>query len=138
MLLCDSQEWSHFARHVNCVYYCSGASFTKEAKYAATTPEEQRSAVIEREAEAVLRTWTEDDDAGGCKDAEMGSLTGWQALADQVGAFLHMAALHSLHVCVLEQCASAAPYQQPQERIYTSWSLGACGLSTLSKALQHQ
>ncbi|KAK9914866.1 hypothetical protein WJX75_001495 [Coccomyxa subellipsoidea] len=64
----------------------TGASFTKEAKYAATTPEEQRSAVIEREAEAVLRTWTEDDDAGGCKDAEMGSLTGWQALADQVMA----------------------------------------------------
>ncbi len=63
---------------------CSGASCTSEAKDAIKPEEEQKSAVIEREAAAVLRTWTEDDDADDCNGAEMGSLTGWQALADQV------------------------------------------------------
>lgn len=57
-----------------------------EALHAAALPEVERSACIERAAAAVLRTLTDDDgdDAEECKHSDMGSLTGWQALADQV------------------------------------------------------
>lgn len=64
--------------------------------------EQQRSACIEREAAAVLRTVMEDDnnaEDGGC--TEMGSLTGWQALAHEVQhsqmPFLKM-------TCIFSEC----------------------------------
>ncbi len=57
-----------------------------EALHAAALPAVERSACIEREAAAVLRTLIDDDGDGAeeCNQSDMGSLTGWQALADQV------------------------------------------------------
>ncbi|BDA43378.1 probable serine/threonine-protein kinase Nek8 at C-terminar half [Coccomyxa sp. Obi] len=63
----------------------AGPNLSHLARTTAAVPEE-RSACIERQAAAVLRTLTDDDgdDAEGCNHSDMGSLTGWQALADQV------------------------------------------------------
>ncbi|CAL8468644.1 g8184 [Coccomyxa elongata] len=61
----------------------------KSSQLACTTaalPDVERSACIEREAAAMLRTLIDDDGDGAeeCNQSDMGSLTGWQALADQV------------------------------------------------------
>jgi hypothetical protein len=68
------------------------ASRLGAAQSSAATAGSSQSATLsmaQREADAVLRAWSEDDEAGGAAASgrtDMGSLTGWQALAQQACA----------------------------------------------------
>ena len=90
--------------------------------------------MAQKEAEAVLRAWSEDGEAGAAavsRRTDMGSLTGWQALAQQACTPAPTRTLLPMHallipVCACSQSSSARGAQQGEGQghrccLYRCW-----------------
>ena len=93
---------------------------------AGTATQRETQSMVQREAEAVLRVWSEEDEGNGAaailgSGNDMGSLTGWQALAQE-------ARNTALTPCI---CCCAALVNPADDMVP-----GACGWVEAQRALR--